>query len=257
MRYFERAELARRYHLYRARVHAQVVQEIAASRPARALNAVLDVACGTGHSTEALTALSPVVCACDVSPAMLSMARKTALAAHFVRGNAESLPFSHSTFDLVTASMALHWFDAPRFVEEASRVLKASGELWAYNLFFPGVLFGDESFFAWHRERYLPQYPAPARHSETLANLLQCAQRPLEFAEKRKLSYEVSLAAIELRSYLTTQSNIEAALRRGETLRDVDAWLDDELAPFFRESASQRFVYSGYAEIAVSIQPQP
>jgi ubiquinone/menaquinone biosynthesis C-methylase UbiE len=229
-----------------------VIQEIAAARPARALNAALDVACGTGHSTGALTALAPVVCACDASPAMLSTARQEASSALFVRSNAESLPFSQRAFDLVTVSMAFHWFDQQRFLGEAARVLAAGGELWVYNLLFPGVLFGDETFLSWHRERYLVRYPVPARHSETLASLLHPQQLPLVFTDERKLSYEVSFAATELRSYLTTQSNIEAALRRGASLRDVNAWFDSELAPFFRDAASHRFAYIGYAEIAVA-----
>lgn len=253
MRYFDRAELARRYHLYRPRVHAQVVQEIAASRPARALNAALDVACGTGHSTTALTTLAPVVCACDVSAAMLSIARKEASSAWFVRSGAESLPFSNRTFDILTVSMAFHWFDQRRFLGETARVLTAGGELWVYNLLFPGVLLGDGTFSGWHRERYLLRYPVPARHSETLASLLRPQQFPLVFTDGRKLSYEVSFTAAELRSYLTTSSNIEAALRHGAALREVDAWLDNELDPFFREAASHRFAYIGYAEIAVAV----
>ncbi len=183
---------------------------------------------------------------------MLSTARQEASSARFLRSSAESLPFSERTFDIVTVSMAFHWFDQRRFLEEAARVLTCGGELWVYNLLFPGVLFGDESFSRWHRERYLVRYPVPARHSETLACLLRPQQLPFVFTDERRLSYEVTFTAGELRSYLTTQSNIEAALRRGAALRDVDAWLDNELAPFFREAASQRFAYIGYAEVAVA-----
>ena len=185
---------------------------------------------------------------------MLSTARQEAFSAGFVRSSAESLPFSQRTFDLITVSMAFHWFDQRRFLEEAARVLAPGGELWVYNLLFPGALFGDEAFFAWHRERYLAQYPIPTRHSETLASLLHPQQIPLVLTDERKLSYEVSFTATELRNYLTTQSNIEAALRRGASLRDVDAWLDNELAPFFRDTASHRFAYIGYTEIAVAAQ---
>lgn len=254
MRYFDRAELARRYDVYRPRVHTQVVQEIASSRPPRTLKKALDIACGTGHSTKALTALAPVVCGCDVSSAMLSIVQREASSARFVRSDAESLPFSQRTFDLLTVSMALHWFDQRRFLGEAARVLVDGGELWVYNLLFPGVLLGDEAFFQWCRESYLPRYPVPSRHTETLASLLRPQEIPLVFAEERNLSYEVSFTATELRGYLTTQSNIEAALRRGTALRDVDAWLASELAPFFTDTASNRFAYIGTAEIAVAAQ---
>ena len=44
----------------------------------------------------------------------------------------------------------------------------------------------------------------------------------------------------------------EAALRLGASLRDVDAWLDEELAPFFAREPSRRFAYPGLAEIALA-----
>lgn len=253
MRYFDRAELARRYHSHRPRVHTQVVQEIAARRPPRAVESALDVCCGTGHSTEALATFAPSVCACDASAAMLSIARQEVSSARFVRSDAESLPFPPRAFDLVTVSMAFHWLDQERFLGEVARVLVPGGELWVYNLLFPGVLLGDETFFAWQRERYLPRYPVPDRHWSSLASLLQPGKLSLVFADEQKLRYEVSFTATELRCYMTTQSNIEAALRRGASLRDVDAWLDEELAPFFRDSASHRFAYIGSAEIAVAV----
>ena len=142
MRFFEQLELARRYHAYRPRVHEQVIQEIAASRPARSLNAALDVACGTGHSTAALTALAATVYGCDSSWAMLSIAREEISAARFLCCQAEALPFPADTFDLVTVSLAFHWFDQEKVLGEVGRVLAPFGELWVYNLFFPGILLG-------------------------------------------------------------------------------------------------------------------
>ena len=43
------------------------------------------------------------------------------------KGRAEELPFSDSSVDLVTASVAAHWFDHSRFLAEADRVLKPRG----------------------------------------------------------------------------------------------------------------------------------
>ena len=62
----------------------------------------------------------------------------------------------------------------------------------------------------------------------------------------------MTFTASELRNYLTTQSNVEAALQRGESLQDVDAWLDEELAPFFRHRRRRRFAYLGQVEIAAA-----
>lgn len=41
---------------------------------------------------------------------------------HRVSG-AESLPFPDSSLQLVTAGQACHWFDMPKFLKEADRVL--------------------------------------------------------------------------------------------------------------------------------------
>jgi hypothetical protein len=129
-------------------------------------------------------------------------------------------------------------------------VLAPFGELWVYNLFFPGILLGDDSFFRWHRDRYLWRYPVPARCAGTIASLLDSRASQLVLIEERGLDYEVAFTATELRSYLTTSTNIEAALERGESLEDVDAWLAEELDPFFTERRSRRFAYLGQAEIA-------
>lgn len=40
---------------------------------------------------------------------------------------AEELPFADTSVDLVTAMSAFHWFDRPRFLQEACRVLKPGG----------------------------------------------------------------------------------------------------------------------------------
>jgi hypothetical protein len=148
--------------------------------------------------------------------------------------------------------MAFHWFEQRELLEESARVLLPGGELWVYNLIFPGVLLDDESFLVWHRDRYLARYPVPSRRSSSLAELLESEEFPLAFAERLKLEYEVHFTARELRNYLTTSSNIEAALRSGAELPEVDAWLDGELAPFFREAPSMSFSYRGHAEIAVA-----
>lgn len=46
---------------------------------------------------------------------------------------AEELPLADSSVDLVTAMSAFHWFDRPRFLQEAHRVLKPRGCLALLN----------------------------------------------------------------------------------------------------------------------------
>lgn len=51
----------------------------------------------------------------------------------FRQCQAEELPFADSSVDLVTAMSAFHWFDRPRFLQEAHRILKAKGCLALLN----------------------------------------------------------------------------------------------------------------------------
>ena len=96
---------------------------------------VLDVATGGGHTALRFAPLVKRVVAMDISPAMLDAAEAFIIAkgvknVSFRLGDAENLPFSDESFDLVTCRIAPHHFpDAFRFVMESVRVLKPGGML--------------------------------------------------------------------------------------------------------------------------------
>ena len=82
----------------------------------------LDVACGTGFLTRHLRG---DVVGLDASERMLSLARRQALSAQFVRGDALSLPFADDSFERVFASYFychLEDDERARFLAEARRV---------------------------------------------------------------------------------------------------------------------------------------
>ncbi len=58
----------------------------------------------------------------------------------------------------------------------------------------------------------------------------------------------VTFSALELRNYLTTQSNVSAALERGAALEAIDTWLDVAITPFYRQE-QERFEYYGKVEV--------
>lgn len=92
----------------------------------------LDLACGTGFSTEVLVAACPRVTweGADASASMLAAARrKRALAGiSFTLARAEALPYGDGRFDWVACSFAYHWF-AERAARELARVLAPGGLL--------------------------------------------------------------------------------------------------------------------------------
>ncbi len=99
----------------------------------------LDIATGGGHTALAVAPRVAKVVATDLAAPMLEAARHFILGNHFPDGrpitnvefrlaDAEDLPFSAGSFDLVTCRIAAHHFpDPPRFLEEVRRVLRPDG----------------------------------------------------------------------------------------------------------------------------------
>jgi demethylmenaquinone methyltransferase/2-methoxy-6-polyprenyl-1,4-benzoquinol methylase len=118
---------------------------------------LLDVACGTGlvavaamkvlGSAEAITCLDP-------SEEMLKVA-KTKLAARFVRGRAEQLPFSDETFDFLSMGYALrHVTSLEEAFGEYHRVLKPGGQLLILEVTKPQGRIGAFLFRAYFGRLY-------------------------------------------------------------------------------------------------------
>ncbi|KAM9851170.1 putative methyltransferase [Aulostomus maculatus] len=95
----------------------------------------VDVGCGSGQGTVLLAKHFASVVGTDVSAAQLELALKHNQEANITYRQcvAEELPFADSSVDLVTAMSAFHWFDRPRFLREAHRVLKPRGCLALLN----------------------------------------------------------------------------------------------------------------------------
>jgi demethylmenaquinone methyltransferase/2-methoxy-6-polyprenyl-1,4-benzoquinol methylase len=96
---------------------------------------VLDLAAGTGTSSESFTAKGARVIACDFSQGMLRVGAERRGGASrrgvtFVAGDALALPFADGTFDAVTISFGLrNTQDADQALRELHRVTKVGGRL--------------------------------------------------------------------------------------------------------------------------------
>lgn len=114
--------------------------ELFASAPDQAVGALLDavnarnghraldVCCGQGNVSAALTARGCDVSGLDFSPAMLALARKRVPGADFVEGDAQELPFQDGEFDVVVSNLGIcHVPDQARALSEAHRVLHPGG----------------------------------------------------------------------------------------------------------------------------------
>jgi len=102
---------------------------------ANAINAlpgerVLDLAAGTGTSSEPIARAGAFVVACDFSQGMLAVGRQRNPAMSFVAGDGLSLPFADESFDAVTISFGLrNMADRHTGLRELLRVTRPGGRI--------------------------------------------------------------------------------------------------------------------------------
>lgn len=119
-------------------VHAQgadlaAVADIARQHAATVSPAVLDLGCGAGHVSFAVSPFAASVTAYDLSSQMLTVVGDAAKAKglhniQLQQGKAESLPFADGSFDIVaTRFSSHHWQDVPAALRECLRVLRDGG----------------------------------------------------------------------------------------------------------------------------------
>lgn len=91
---------------------------------------ILDLAAGTGSSSEPLAAAGADVIPADFSDGMLAAGRKARPHLPFTKADALSLPFEAERFDVVTISFGLrNTVDMDKALREALRVAKVGGRL--------------------------------------------------------------------------------------------------------------------------------
>jgi SAM-dependent methyltransferase len=92
---------------------------------------VLELGCGTGYYTKELLQTGARICAIDISPDLLAIARRNIHTERvsFVQENAYSMGFKDNTFDTVVGSSVLHHLDIDKAMHEVFRVLKPGGQI--------------------------------------------------------------------------------------------------------------------------------
>ena len=104
----------------------QVVDAVGASPGQR----VLDLAAGTGTSSEPYADAGINVVACDFSLGMLKVGKRRRPDIDFVAGDATNLPFEDNSFDAATISFGLRNVNEPKkALAEMLRVTKPGGRL--------------------------------------------------------------------------------------------------------------------------------
>lgn len=192
----------------------------------------IDVACGTGMSTLALTEIATSVIGADISPAMLSQ-----VPAHprirYVETAAESLPFADRSADLITVFIAFHWLDRTRFLAEARRILRPTGTLVVCHHSFLGQMKENPDFRRWCDDIYYPRYPNPPRHKEPLEDV-DARHHGFTLVHKERYTYDNVYTPEEFIRQQNTHSNVIAKVEEGtEKLEDIYVWSLETVRPFF------------------------
>lgn len=238
--------VAERYHLGRPRHHDRTLRRVGDALPSAGV--AIDVAGGTGLSTDALREMGLDAICVDAAVPMLAFARAPKLAAA-----AERLPFPESVADVVTVSSGVHWFDQDAFFVEARRVLRSTGVLVIYEHGFLGVT-DDPSFRSWSREVYAIRYPTPPRGAypgQRRAAPDDAVLEPAGFSKvgENRFVEQIPFSHDTLVDYFMTQSNTVGPVERGEeTIDEVAAWLARETAPFFDGTTERAFDFWGALE---------
>ena len=93
---------------------------------------VLEVGCGTGFTTEEIVKRvgEKNVVALDLTPEQMIKAVEKFKNTHFVRGDAENLPFKDDVFDAsISAGSIEYWPDPLKGIKEMARVTKPEGRV--------------------------------------------------------------------------------------------------------------------------------
>ena len=102
-----------------------IVQALSQSLGLLPSRAYLDLACGTGNYTVALSGLGGQWSAIDVSAVMLTQAREKDNSVSWIQSSADALPFPDGYFDGAICTLAIHHFsDLRRPFAEVYRTLR-------------------------------------------------------------------------------------------------------------------------------------
>ena len=246
MNYFEHSSVAERYIRHRPYFHPLVIEKIEAYLNLRKpVDFALDVGCGPGQSTVALKKIAEFVIGADLSAGMLAVASKST-GIQYIQSPAEELPIRNHSTDLMTTFLASHWFDQERFFAEARRVLKEKAWLVISNNGFTGRMAENPKFEQWITQVYDRRYPSPPRNSTPMTPGF-AHRHGFHFARDEEYQNEVRFNVEELAAYLVTQSNVIAALEKGneKSIDDVYRWLAAESGPLFK-TERPAFLFSGY-----------
>ncbi len=220
------------YATARPPVHEQVIERVRSqlNRPA-IFHRALDVGCGAGVSTRALSGFARHCVGLEPAEAMARRGPGIAPGEGFIVGSAETLPLCGGAVDLITAAGSLNYANLDLFFPEAARVLAPGGLLVVYD-FSPGRRFpGSRLLDDWYSE-FSSRLPSPPNEARRL-NPKILSELDSGFSVVCYENFEIGLTltpAFYL-EYVLTETNVAFAARNGVPLEEIRSWCAESLAP--------------------------
>ena len=217
---------------------------------------VLDVGCGTGNQSIPAARAGAHVTAVDIAPNLLEQARAWAqregLNIDFREADAESLPFQHGEFDVVTSMFAAMFAPRPKLVAaEMLRVCRPGG-LIAMASWTPG------SFVAERHEitaRYSPPpagLESPMLWGDELAVRERFGEEVAVTVSRRTLTFDLPLSPSEASTHFSRYSGSNVMLMQQLDSERRDAFIREMAAQFTKRNrgdAAHTIVDSEYLEV--------
>jgi SAM-dependent methyltransferase len=229
---YDSERLAAAYAVDRPPIHQQILRS---ARLGRRADRALDVGCGAGLSTAALTPLARRVVGLEPIPTMLTHRRTVAPDAGFVLGEAERLPFAAGSFDLVTAAGSLNYTDLPTALTEIARVLTPGGTFLLYDFSVGRTsVRGDElaDWFAAFEQRY----PWPPGWQPFDVRELPLAEYGLRLLDYVDVETRLPMAFDPYLRYMLSEVNVDDAIARGAcSAEEAREWCAETLRPLFAD----------------------
>ena len=235
--------MAAGYAASRPALHPQLIERMRSRLAASArLRCALDVGCGAGLSTAPLERIAERMIGIDPSIEMLRCARTIAPGALLAAACAEALPLRAESVDLITAAGSLNSADLTRFLPEAHRVLTSAGRLIVYD-FQTGRDFRDSVLLSRWFDEFETRYPWPPSRVITPESLVLT---PFGLRASGHEWFEIGLvlAPDEYLRYVLTETNVAAAMERGQTATEIRAWCEQTLGNVF--SGPAEVLFRGY-----------
>jgi SAM-dependent methyltransferase len=239
-------DMAAGYATSRPPVHPLVIERVFQQLGRREpFQRALDVGCGAGVSTKALTGFAKHCIGLEPAEAMLKWASTMAPSAEFVAGAAEAIPLCRRVVDLVTAAGSLNYADLDLFFPEAARVLAPHGVLVVYD-FSPGRSFRNTTSLDEWFSSFYSRYPPPANEGRQLSpGILAELSSGFRVHTHRQFEIGITLTPDFYLDYVMTETNVAAAVLNGAPHSEIRSWCARTLAPVWNGS-EREVLFRGY-----------